>query len=471
MFTLIIEDKQGQVVDEYSFEDGEFIIGRSHQADIVLQSDNVSRRHARLFTQDGRCFIEDLKAANGIWLNGKRIYNVTELPKSSQLRVGDFFLHLEGASPTRTVNAVTYGHLVPMPGSVGAHADLSQANVLIGRGKDCGVVLHDVSVSRIHAKIARQADGRVLVEDLRSSNGTFVNDRRVEQQELSHGDRVRFGTVAYSFQLVGEAPISESDLPPAPVMQPRAMPQGAQGGQAGAPSGQAGARWQGAPVHAPHQHAESTMPSNLLAPPRSILPQIAMVAVIAVAAVCLIVLVGIAYDKWLTPKTEPPPLPVQVEKPLVEPVKSAPVDRAQFDALVTRGQDAVARRQWDEAQDLFEKARHIDPVHARPTEALNLINKEKRNGARFAQAEAAFARKDYDAAIQANKSISPDSVYRNDANTALEAIAGLLEMDGDTACLAKDFIKCQNLYLTAISTDFAKPEVNAKYAKAMKKKH
>ena len=69
MFTLIIEDKYGAIVDEYSFEDGEFVIGRSQSCDIVLAADNVSRRHGRLFTMDGCCYIEDLKAANGIWLN------------------------------------------------------------------------------------------------------------------------------------------------------------------------------------------------------------------------------------------------------------------------------------------------------------------------------------------------------------------------------------------------------------------
>lgn len=457
MFTLIVEDKQGLVVDEYSFEDGEFVIGRSHQADIVLQSDNVSRRHARLFTQDGKCFVEDLKAANGIWLNGKRVHNTTELPKSSQLRIGDFFLHLEGASQPRTAVNVVYGRLLPVAGSIGVATDLAQATILVGRGKDCGIVLHDVSVSRIHAKIARFPDGRVTVEDLRSSNGTFVNDRRVENQQLAHGDRLRFGTVAFIFQLEGLPATNTEDAQDA-----------GQGGRLIPPPGVPrswGPQFQGAATV-----ADPGAPSSLLAPPRSVLPQIALVAVIAVAAVCLIVLVGIVYDKWTSSH---PSVAIQAvsEKRATAPdvAPSAPIDRGQFDLYLTRGQDAVARRQWDEAQDLFEKARKLDTIHPRPTEALNLINREKRNGAKFSQAEAAFARHDYDAAIQANKSISQDSVYRPDANTALEAIAGLLEMDGDAACLAKDWLKCQNLYLTAIATDFAKPEVNAKYAKAMKK--
>ena len=48
MFTLTIEDKHGGIADEYEFAEGEFLVGRSHSADIILPSDNVSRRHARL---------------------------------------------------------------------------------------------------------------------------------------------------------------------------------------------------------------------------------------------------------------------------------------------------------------------------------------------------------------------------------------------------------------------------------------
>ena len=100
MFTLIIEDQDGNIADEYSFEDGEFIVGRSHSSDIILPSDNVSRRHARLFTRDGRCYVEDLASSNGVFVDGSRIHRVTEVPHSGQIKVGDYYLHVEGARVT-----------------------------------------------------------------------------------------------------------------------------------------------------------------------------------------------------------------------------------------------------------------------------------------------------------------------------------------------------------------------------------
>lgn len=484
MFTLIIEDKHGAIVDEYSFEDGEFIIGRSQQADIVLPADNVSRRHARLFTVDGRCYIEDLKAANGIWLNGKRIYNVTELPRSAQVRIGDFFLHIEGAAYARPMGSAIYARLVPMPGSIGELTELSQPTVLIGRGKDCAVVLSDVSVSRIHSKITQDPSGRVLVEDLRSSNGTYVNDRRIDQQELQHADRIRFGTVAFAYQVEGMPEVDVQEQAYAPPPQPRQQaPRPAQI----APQQQYGSQYnayvpQDRSMSVSEQRPQYDEPYS--PPPRSILPQVAAVAVILVAVVGLIFLVLVAYDRWVGPavrrggeevKAEPAPRTATAGTPAALPVAPAPDSaaaiKAQVDELVAKGQDAVARRQWDEAEQVFRTARRLDPINSRPTEALNMIAMEKKAGARFAQAESAFAQKDYAAAIRQHRLIPPNSVYRADADAALDAIASILEMAGDQACGAKDWNKCQESYSLARSTGFAAASVEQKYAKAMAKKN
>lgn len=57
-------------------------------------------------------------------------------------------------------------------------------------------------MSRRHALILLQSDGRFLITDLGSSNGTFVNDARVESAVLDDGDFVRVGKSTYRF-LVG----------------------------------------------------------------------------------------------------------------------------------------------------------------------------------------------------------------------------------------------------------------------------
>lgn len=71
---------------------------------------------------------------------------------------------------------------------------------LIGRSSDCQLLLDSPSVSQAHAKILRQS-GELCITDLGSTNGTFVNDEPVHQdQTLADGDRVRFAD--WEFRIV-----------------------------------------------------------------------------------------------------------------------------------------------------------------------------------------------------------------------------------------------------------------------------
>src|SRR3954453_7469421 len=66
----------------------------------------------------------------------------------------------------------------------------------LGRDADVDVVLNDALVSTRHATLSPNADGSVELTDLSSTNGTFVNDRKVDGAvTLRGGERVRMGKV------------------------------------------------------------------------------------------------------------------------------------------------------------------------------------------------------------------------------------------------------------------------------------
>src|SRR5690606_27346493 len=65
--------------------------------------------------------------------------------------------------------------------------------IVIGRSSDLDMVLVEEMVSRRHAKISLQG-GVVSIEDMGSTNGTFVNGEKVQQATLQEGDRVLIGT-------------------------------------------------------------------------------------------------------------------------------------------------------------------------------------------------------------------------------------------------------------------------------------
>jgi pSer/pThr/pTyr-binding forkhead associated (FHA) protein len=68
----------------------------------------------------------------------------------------------------------------------------------IGRRRDSDIVVDDISVSASHAWIINQ-QGHTMIMNTLSTNGTFVNGRRVHEAILRHGDRVRLGQAEFVF--------------------------------------------------------------------------------------------------------------------------------------------------------------------------------------------------------------------------------------------------------------------------------
>jgi pSer/pThr/pTyr-binding forkhead associated (FHA) protein len=63
----------------------------------------------------------------------------------------------------------------------------------VGRGDGCAIRLQDTYVSQVHARLSGR-DGAWYAEDLGSTNGTFLNDRRLQTAvEVHAGDVVRLG--------------------------------------------------------------------------------------------------------------------------------------------------------------------------------------------------------------------------------------------------------------------------------------
>ena len=103
----------------------------------------------------------------------------------------------------------------------------------VGR-EGCDVNIDDSEVSRRHAAIRREGDA-VVIEDLGSTNGTFVNGERISgSQSLSEGDEVRFGATVWRLQARSQRTAAARQVVGDPqvtaardVTRPREQPAGA----------------------------------------------------------------------------------------------------------------------------------------------------------------------------------------------------------------------------------------------------
>ena len=84
----------------------------------------------------------------------------------------------------RFISGKYQGGEYPLPG---------EKEIVIGRGGELDIVLVEDMVSRKHAKINTQG-GKVVIQDLGSTNGTFVNGEKIKRARLKEGDRVLIGT-------------------------------------------------------------------------------------------------------------------------------------------------------------------------------------------------------------------------------------------------------------------------------------
>jgi len=82
-----------------------------------------------------------------------------------------------------------------------------RGTLVVGRSGGCDLRLRDADTSRRHAKIVCEEE-RIVLHDLASTNGTFVNGQRVEERALEPGDRIQIGSNEIAFCRV------EADLDP-----------------------------------------------------------------------------------------------------------------------------------------------------------------------------------------------------------------------------------------------------------------
>jgi hypothetical protein len=83
-------------------------------------------------------------------------------------------------------------------GRAGESFSLDRPRLTVGRRPDSDVFLDDVTVSRDHAVVVKRG-GDYYLDDCGSLNGTYVNRRRIESQQLSDGDEVQVGKYKLAF--------------------------------------------------------------------------------------------------------------------------------------------------------------------------------------------------------------------------------------------------------------------------------
>ncbi|GAB4214127.1 MAG: hypothetical protein OHK0013_38590 [Sandaracinaceae bacterium] len=172
------------------------ILGSGAGASVVIDDPDVAPRHAQLVeTSDGIWALKDLGAPTGTFVDNAS-YRVQEarVPSTSLVLLGRFPLPLSILA--RLLEDPTGANALAQAVAK-ALAGLDRPLVHVGRAPENDLVLAHPTVSQRHARLQRQSDGSLLVVDLGSTNGTFVDGERVGSSGVlaRPGQRIAIGGV------------------------------------------------------------------------------------------------------------------------------------------------------------------------------------------------------------------------------------------------------------------------------------
>lgn len=236
-------------IDEsWSFTLTRIVLGRSPSADVVLPHPTVSSRHASIEIDGAHPTLVDHDSLNGTWVNGQRLAP----GRKKSLRDGDridvglfalrFFANAHGAEDApRDHTAIVAKRLlvasrVELPradqrvvllnGDQAGRAFVlpaAPARLVLGRGDDVDIPLHDADASRAHAELSIELDGTVL-RDLGSKNGVFVGEERCQERRLVDRDELRIGRTRLVFEAPEEPSLRALEAMPDEACSPPVLP-------------------------------------------------------------------------------------------------------------------------------------------------------------------------------------------------------------------------------------------------------
>ncbi|MDA9107319.1 FHA domain-containing protein [Flavobacteriaceae bacterium] len=167
------------------------VVGSGKDSHIKLDNNRVSRNHLQIiYDENGKLNVQDLGSKNGTFLNGIRIGENRLLKHKDKLQlagVNDILIVVEKPNSNQ-ITGEDYDLINKLK---------SKNRIFLGRSSDCDVILNYNTISKHHASITLSKssnDNVYFLEDLNSTNGTFVNGRKIKGiKKINIHDKIYIG--------------------------------------------------------------------------------------------------------------------------------------------------------------------------------------------------------------------------------------------------------------------------------------
>jgi len=206
-------------------------IGSDPDSTIVIDRPGVRPQHCQLQVSATGVMI-DVPAGTAVSVNGRPVSGLIALRHGDSLDFDQVHARLASMESVTAalhhVSAKTVGSANDDPSVTAVRSVLPKyvlrgvsgevfgrnipllATTTIGRSQECNLQIDEPGLSRIHARVIPTGDG-VQLEDAGSTNGTFINDKRIVRGVASPGDEIRFDTVRFRLTSTSQSE-PETDL-------------------------------------------------------------------------------------------------------------------------------------------------------------------------------------------------------------------------------------------------------------------
>lgn len=175
-------------IEQFALKDDNLIgrISSNGNPDIPIDSPVVSRKHGRIFIQNEYFFYEDLSSTNGTYINGTLYGRESETGKyKNLLKIGDVLridhCDLDNPHPDAVILVAVHAAGNEL---VNKYVTLEKCRTLVIGRKSGDIKLENSAISEQHAVFTKNEDNQWLVNDCNSTNGVFINNKRINSPTL-----------------------------------------------------------------------------------------------------------------------------------------------------------------------------------------------------------------------------------------------------------------------------------------------
>lgn len=193
------------------------VISNDKEADIRFSGNASGTTNVHILLQENHLYLEDMSANCPILINGQRVTHKVSIQAGDELKIADIsfqiihskHIQVTGLDDTKPIEKDSkLWQLQVIRGDLRPKTFKLSPQTIIGRDHTADICINNAKLSRQHMKLI-VTGGKVLMQDLNSSSGTLINNKRIDHGILDENDEIQLNNIVFKLIApIGKAPAS-----------------------------------------------------------------------------------------------------------------------------------------------------------------------------------------------------------------------------------------------------------------------